>query len=491
MISLMLSDIAQAIGGELIGTDVKVDQVFIDSRIDNSQIVRKKALFVALKGPHFDAHNFVEQVADDGVAGFVVEKRFELNIPQILVKNTRIALAEIARLNRQKSSAEFIAITGSSGKTTVKEMIASILSLSGPTFATKGNLNNDIGVPLTLLDIDEKVQFGVVELGANHAGEVAFTADIVQPNIALVNNVSAAHLQGFGDVQGVARAKAEIYSSLGPNGVAIVNADDEYSSFFDSKIEGQKLSFSVESTADVFASEIEMNEDQSTRFTLNYLQQQMTVELPLVGQHNVLNALAAASCCIANGIPLKQIAQGLAKTPKVAGRLIVKNLDNGCRIIDDSYNANVASMKAAIDLLKNYSAPKILVLGDMAELGEFGRQCHEQIGEYAANTGIDILYSCGVLTQFSQLAFARTQAGIENNAPKSESNGNHFTSQKELIIKLKNEANAGATLLIKGSRSAHMENIVNALIECTSIDYSDNNHSNPTEQSAASHKGDQ
>ncbi len=467
MITTSMSEIAKTLGAKMIGDDVNISTVFTDSRRENPN-----GLFVALKGPHFDAHRFVNDVLKSGANGVVVERRFETKKTQILVTNTRLALAEIARLNRNKSRAKYIAITGSSGKTTVKEMVASILQLSANTFATIGNLNNDIGVPLTLLDIDQNIEYGVVELGANHAGEVAFTADITRPDVALVNNISAAHLEGFGDLHGVANAKREIYSALSKEGIAVLNGDDSFFQYFQKKITTKKIIFSIDETsdADVIAKHIQLNDDQSSTFELHYKQQYVPICLPIVGQHNVANALAAASCCLAVGISLPQIAEGLKNAPVVAGRLAIHQLSLGSRIIDDTYNANVASMKAAIDLLSHYPSPRILVLGDMAELGESGRQCHQQIGKYARQESIDKLYSCGVLSQLSQLAFSKNDDVYHQTEPNqltqdSTERSQHFSRQKELVQKLKQEAIAGVTILIKGSRSAHMENVVQALME--------------------------
>lgn len=459
MIATRLSEISSHLDGRLIGEDQIISSLFTDSRQQN-----KKGLFLALKGPHFDAHRFVTDVAESGADAVLVDHQCNTNKPQVIVKNTRMALAEIARLNRIKSSAKYIAITGSCGKTTVKEMVASILQLSGKTFATQGNFNNDIGVPLTLLEFDESIEFGVVELGANHAGEVAYTADITRPDVALVNNVSAAHLEGFGSLQGVATAKREIYTSLSEQGTAVINEDDDFSDYFEQIIKSKILTYSVNKNADVMAKNIQLNENQLPTFDLHFENEKVEVNLSVVGLHNIANALAAASCAIAVGISLKQIAKGLQVTPLVSGRLIVKQLISGCRVIDDSYNANVASMKAAIDLLKNYPAPTILVLGDMAELGEHGRQCHEEIGQYAKESNIEKLFSCGVLTQFSQAAF-NDQTNITNR---------HFNQQHELIKILTKEAKSGTTILIKGSRSAHMENVVKALIESSNKINSEN-----------------
>jgi len=476
MIATPLAEIAANIGAKMIGNDFIVSKVFTDSRQKNID-----GLFVALKGPHFDAHRFVDNVLQSGAKGVLVDHQCKTDKPQLIVANTRTALAEIARFNRNKSTAKFVGITGSCGKTTVKEMVASILQLSGKILATKGNLNNDIGVPLTLLDIEQDTDFGVIELGANHAGEIAYTADITRPDVALVNNVSAAHLEGFGDLHGVANAKSEIYSPLKKDGIAVVNRDDEFFDFFQKKIDTKQITFSVKTQADVMAKNIQLSENQSSVFELQYQHEKINIELPVVGLHNVSNALAAASCCIALDISLEQIAEGLKNTPVVSGRLLISKLKSGCRIIDDSYNASLASMKAAIDLLKNYSTPKILVLGDMAELGEYGRESHQQVGEYAGRAGIDKLYTCGVLTQFLQTAF---------QDQVTDQRGEHFSQQTELIQKLKKEAIGGATILIKGSRSAHMENIVQALMENFEVDNNDQKFFSTTDKSAASLQGE-
>lgn len=481
MIPMQLSTIADKLNGRLYGHDLTIDHVFIDSRIEKKELENKKPLFIALKGPNFDAHKFIKDAQLSGAHAALVEDAQAVEIPQIIVPNARLALAKIAQLNRQKSRAKYVAITGSSGKTTVKEMIASILSLSGKTLATKGNLNNDIGAPLTLLDIDQSIDYAVIELGASHVGEIAFTANLTQPDVSLVNNVSAAHLQGFGDLQGVAIAKAEIYSSLSENGIAIVNSDDTFSDFFCKQISNKKIKYTVRkqskseapetiknsSTLQVFASEISLKEDQSSEFNLYAADAHVQVSLPLIGFHNIANALAAASCCLALDVSLAQIAKGLAKSPAVAGRLVVNDLFNDCRVIDDSYNANLASMKVAVDLLRQYPEPRILVIGDMAELGENGEEFHQEIGVYAQRAGINKLFTCGELTRFAQLGFVKGKTNREetNKDFAIEQKAVHFSQQGDLIIKLKKEAKAGTTILVKGSRSAKMENVVNALVE--------------------------
>ncbi|MDQ7050791.1 MAG: UDP-N-acetylmuramoyl-tripeptide--D-alanyl-D-alanine ligase [Enterobacterales bacterium] len=456
MIPIQMSQIANKLNAQLIGDDCLIDKVYTDSRS-----AEQSGLFVALNGPLFDAHDFVSDAREKGADGFLLERKIALDKPQIVVKNTRLALAELARLNRQASDAEIVAITGSSGKTTVKEMVASILQQSSNILATKGNLNNEIGAPLTLLDIEENTQFAVIELGASQAGDIAFTADITAPQVALVNNIAAAHLAGFGSLQGVAKAKAEIYTSLTQQGVAIVNEDCDYADYFKSNIDCQMIGYSIESESDVYATEIKLTEAQSTHFNIQYQGKKQAINLPLLGRHNVANAVAAASCCLALDISLAQIAEGLSRITAVDGRLLEYPLSHGRRLIDDSYNANLSSVMAAIDLLANYANTTILVLGDLAELGDYGKSCHQKIGLYAAEKGIDKLYTYGDLTEFTQQAF-RHSKGINNN---NGLNQFHFSDQQKLIQQLQKEANAKQTILIKGSRSARMENIVHALRE--------------------------
>lgn len=446
MIKACLSELAPYLNATLVGEDITISQVYTDTRH-----YRDDSLFVALKGPNFDAHEFLQKVVSQGAKAVVVEKQCDISIPQLVVKDTRLALGDLARFNREKIKLKCAAITGSSGKTTVKEMLAAILQNIGSTHATKGNFNNEIGVPLTLLDLQENHQFGVIELGANRPGEIAYTASITQPDIAVINNVAAAHIEGFGDLRGVARAKSEIYGELKPDGIAVVNNDDEFADFWKKSIKNTILTYSCSQKADVVANNIQLQSNHCPSFELAFNGEKCYVKLPLAGIHNVNNALAAATCAIGLGVSLKDIALGLTLAPSVQGRLTITHLSNGCCLIDDSYNANLDSMRAAIELLKSYSGSRILVIGDMAELGELGRQCHEEIGCLANQAKIDKLFSFGVLTKFSQTQF---------NGEKQ-----HFSNQEELIQQLKHEANAQTTILVKGSRSAHMEKVIIALRE--------------------------
>lgn len=453
MIKTTLSQLAISIDAKLYGGDAEVNNIYTDSRgkID-------KGLFVALKGDNFDAHNFLDIVSKQGAIGAVVEQHNQLNIPQLVVKNSQLALGEIAHFNRTRLKAKIIAVTGSSGKTTVKEMIASILRGVGKTYATKGNLNNEIGAPLSLLDMDETDEFGVIELGASRAGDIDYTVKMVEPDVAVINNVAAAHLEGFGDLNGVASAKGEIYSGLKKrNGIAIINNDDAFAGFWKKQLTQNKLlvqkiiTFSKKGAADLVAKNVKLDVDQCAQFEIECKTEKEPVHLNLTGSHNVNNALAAAACCIALGVSLKKIAKGLSQVPSIAGRLNIQYLSNGCRLIDDTYNANIESMKVAINLLSRYQGRKILVIGDMAELGKYENEMHEQLGRLAVESKIDVLYSYGKLTQLSQKSFA--------------GEGEHFVEQALLIKQLKQEINSDTTILIKGSRSAAMENVVTALVD--------------------------
>jgi len=448
MIKMSLQQIAQALQAELIGDDRVVDRVCTDSRADC-----KDALFIALQGPHFDAHEFADEAVRRGAIALMVERPLAVSVPQIVVRDTLRALGQLAAFNRRQLNITTLAITGSSGKTTVKEMLASILSQVGETFATHGNLNNHIGVPLSLLELDDRYQYAVLELGANQAGDIAYTAPMVGASAAVINNVAAAHLEGFGDLQGVATAKGEIYQALAADATAVVNRDDDFAEFWLAQIHCRNMTFAANADADVTAHDVRPDAQHRYRFKLNAPQGSVEIHLPIEGRHNVNNALAAATLALAIDVPLPAIAQGLAQTPRVSGRLMPEQLDNGCLLIDDSYNANMASMRAAIELLASHPGRRILVMGDMAELGEQGHRCHEKVGEWARTQGIDALYTCGDLSRLAYEAFA--------------GDGAHHKNKQTLIEQLLQEAKQGTTLLIKGSRSARMEEVVQALMDRT------------------------
>jgi len=443
---LRLTDAAVAFGGTLLNPDCSFHQVSIDSRK-----IAQGELFVALQGERFDAHQFLGEVAESA-CGLVVSKPDKrLAIPQWVVGDTTEALGQLARMKRERLPGPVIAVTGSSGKTSVKEMIAAILSQKAKVHATHGNLNNHIGVPLTLLSMDESTDIAVIEMGASGAGEIAYLCDIAQPDIALINNIQHAHIEGFGSIEGVASAKAEIYSGLKSKGTAVINLDLSWSeSWQKTTADIRAITFSINrKEADIFASHVETLDNGCCRFELCTQSETQLVQLPIPGLHSVKNALAAAACAFASGAGLEQIARGLASVKPVSGRLNSRQLANGVTLIDDTYNANPDSFKAAIDVLGHAVGYKILVMGDMAELGEKAMEMHEEIGTYAVSKGIDALHSVGLLS-----AIAANKFG-----------GTHHGEKEALIDSLKDifAEKSKITLLIKGSRSSGMEEVVRIL----------------------------
>ncbi|MBU2926203.1 UDP-N-acetylmuramoyl-tripeptide--D-alanyl-D-alanine ligase [Colwellia sp. 4_MG-2023] len=483
MISIALSTFSTAINGDLICDDsmkmLEVNNVVTDSReFKLQQTAEKQSAFLALKGPNFDGHLFVQQVIDYGCQVLVVDHKIENidsnKVAQIIVDDTRIALGKIGAYVKQQVAPKTIGITGSSGKTTVKEMIAAILSRLGNVLATNGNFNNDIGVPLTLLRLEDKHAFAVIEMGANHMGEIAYTTELVKPDVAMINNIAAAHLEGFGDLCGVARAKGEIFSGLPSNGVALYNHASKYTDKWQWRLTDKQVrTFSctrvsddkTSSQADCYSENASLDENGCASFDLQSSLGQCVIKLPIPGKHNVCNAVAAAAVAIECGATLKDIQLGLADMAPVKGRLNVHHLaktkvSNEIRLIDDTYNANVDSIKAAVALLASYSGKRILVLGDMGELGSDAASYHQEIGEYAQNQGIDVLLTLGVLSKNTRDAFAM------NNTAISEHFDNKDTLNAYLANLLENESNTDQKnkVLVKGSRSAHMENVVEDIL---------------------------
>ena len=449
MIPLCLTEIAQAIGGELVGKDITIDSINTDSRA-----LKDGELFLALKGPSFDAHRFLNQVVKLGCVAVIVDHHCELDIPQIVVKDTHKALGEIGAYVKEKVAPKTVAITGSSGKTTVKEMVAAILSRLGNVLATKGNFNNDIGVPLTLLRLEQQHEFAVVELGANHLGEIAYTTALVKPDVAIINNIAAAHLEGFGDLCGVARAKGEIFEGLNQNGVALYNLDCKLANKWQWRLTDKTVrKFSCFQEADCFSSDVVLDENGCASFNLNTYQGNTYIELTVPGKHNVCNAIAAATIALEFGAELSDIRLGLLDMSPVQGRMNLHQLTDKIKLVDDTYNANVESIKAATDLLSSYSGRRILILGDMGELGSQARSYHQEVGEYAKACNIDNLLTIGVLSQSAADAF----------------DGKHFSERSKLmhcLISLLENEKQNISILVKGSRSAHMENVVKDIMSC-------------------------
>jgi len=480
MIDLTLSELTLAIDGTLVSDQENAGKQIITKIVTDSRNLNAGEVFLALKGPNFDGHKFIKQVAALGCCAVIVDHVFAekeqsqdlIKIPQIVVKDTRIALGKIAAYVKQQVAPKTVGITGSSGKTTVKEMVAEILARLGNVLATKGNFNNDIGVPLTLLRLEKQHDFAVIEMGANHLGEIAYTTDLVKPDVAIINNIAAAHLEGFGDLCGVARAKGEIFEGLTPSGVAIYNQDTQYASKWQWRLVDKNVRrFSCKKPAEhlvqqelveaasVFSSDVKLNNDGCASFTLNTENGTTDIVLTLPGKHNVCNAVAAATIALEFGATLDDIRLGLAQMAPVKGRLNIHQLNNNFKLIDDTYNANVESVNAATDLLAGYSGQRILILGDMGELGAVARSYHQEVGEHAKNQRLDYLLTLGVLSQSSSDAF--------NQDAKGKDKGQHFSSREQLLIKLKTiltNKEQSISILVKGSRSAHMEHVVEEII---------------------------
>lgn len=419
----------------------------------DSRKIEQANVFLALRGETFDAHDFLEAVAESGAVAVIAEcVPAGFSKPALIVPDTKLALAEIATYWRQQFTLPVIAVTGSNGKTTVKEMIASILLAqygSEHMISTKGNLNNEIGVPLTVFRLQSEHQAAVFELGMNHPGEIAVLSAIAQANVALVNNAQREHQEFMQTVEAVAIENGAVIQNLPANGVAVFPANDTYTAIW-KEFAGQRktLTFGlvVEGFAKADVSGIFITQDFGSEIAMMIQDEPVTVQLAAAGQHNVLNALAAAACCSAIGISAAKIAEGLQAFAPVSGRLQLKQASSGARLIDDTYNANPDSVKAAIDVLAKVNAETTLVLGDMGEVGADGAAFHQEIGQYAKAQGIQTLYTLGSLAQSSTTAFG--------------SGAQHFDELVGLLAKLDTQRSSGNTILIKGSRFMKMERVV-------------------------------
>lgn len=451
-----LSDVARRIGASLLGADAQFSRVVTDTRQ-----LRRGDLFVALQGERFDGHDYVLQAAGLGAAAALVSRPVQGALSQLLAGDTLAALQAYARSWRADFEMPLIGVTGSSGKTTTKQMLAAVCAARGPVLATEGNLNNHIGVPLTLLRLRAAQRSAVIEMGANHLGEIALLASLARPDIGIVTQAGDAHLEGFGSREGVARGKGELFSGLGGRGVAVINRDDAYFDLWRELAGGSTvLSFGLSQRADVRAENIHglpEHAPSATVFTLLTPQGSARVELPLPGRHNVANALAAAAGGLALGLDVAEIAAGLGRVRPVAGRLNWLSTLQGARLLDDSYNANPTSLRAALDLLAGLPGQRWLVLGDMRELGGDAEALHEEAGRAARLLGIDRLFTLGPLAQHAAAGF-----GAE---------ARHLPTAEALIEALRealSEADAGrVVLLVKGSRSSRMERVVAALTGTT------------------------
>ncbi|NIH12053.1 MAG: UDP-N-acetylmuramoyl-tripeptide--D-alanyl-D-alanine ligase [Serratia symbiotica] len=451
MIPVSLLVLAEILSAELIGADSQIIEVKTDTRK-----VTAGCLFVALKGERFDAHDFAVAAVAAGAGALLVSQRLALDAPQLVVADTRLALGQLAAWVRQQVPARVVSLTGSSGKTSVKEMTAAILSECGEVLYTAGNFNNDIGVPLTLLRLQPQHDFAVIELGANHIGEIAYTSALARPQAALINNLAAAHLEGFGSLAGVAQAKGEIFTGLPTDGVAIINADNNDWPHWQSMLGGKTVwCFSPQATAGVefFASEVR-GDGNGTQFQLHSPFGSAEIVLPLPGRHNVANALPAAALAMSVGASLKAVRQGLSQLQAVPGRMFPIVLAANKLLLDDSYNANVGSMTTAAQVLAEMPGYRVMVVGDMDELGAEAQECHRQVGEAARRAGIDKVISVGGLSRVLSVA---------------SGNGEHYQDKAAVIARVAEllAEHEVMTVLIKGSRRAAMEQVVCALQEKT------------------------
>ncbi|HYC47924.1 MAG TPA: UDP-N-acetylmuramoyl-tripeptide--D-alanyl-D-alanine ligase [Burkholderiales bacterium] len=448
---MSLTQAAQVLNARLQGSDVSFSGVSTDTRT-----LESGDLFVALRGERFDGHAFLGTARDKGAAAALVDTRAQAAaapLPMLVVDDTRLALGRLAASWRARFAMPLVALTGSSGKTTVKEMLASILRAAadenaGAVLATRGNLNNDIGVPLMLLELREHHRYAVIEMGMNHAGEIRYLTELAEPDVALVTNAGRAHIEFLGSEEAIARAKGEIFETLPAGGTAVINADDAYAPLWRGMARKRRcIDFGLERPANVTAtfrraarhSEVEISTPSGTAH----------VKLEAPGAHNVRNALAAAAAAVALEIPLTALAAGLERYGGVKGRLQMKSAAGGAALIDDTYNANPESMRAAIDVLAESAGEKVLVIGDMGELGTRGPALHAELGVYARRAGIDRMLAVGELTQETVKAFG---AGAR-----------HFPNIDGLLAALRGSLAPEATVLVKGSRFMKMERVVAAL----------------------------
>ncbi len=445
---MTLSEIADVCSAEMRGRDTDIQGVSIDSRN-----LKPGDCYIAIKGERFDGHDFIDAALAAGAKAVMVSHPVEIDAAQIIVTDCRKALAELAAFWRRRLRLKIVGITGSNGKTTVKEMTASILKQKVETLYTQGNLNNELGVPLTLLRLEKQHRYAVVEMGANHPGEIAFTSGLVQSDVAILTNVGPAHLEGFGSLEGVAKAKGELIESLSVNGVAVLNRDDVFFDFW-RDLAGPRptLTFGLSEQADVQALNIRQKVEQGrfvTEFVLKTKSIEMPVRLALAGVHNVKNALAAAAATIALGIRAETIQAGLERMQPVNGRLTPKQNIAGGLLIDDSYNANPASIKAALDVLLKSEGEPWVILGAMGEMGAESKTIHQELGKLIKQMGIKKLLATGADAKFAVEAFG--QGAL------------FFQSQQTLIESLQQQITGRESLLIKGSRAQQMDKVVAAL----------------------------
>ncbi len=447
MITFSLTAAARTMIGQLAGADAIFTGVSTDSRT-----LRTGELFVALQGERHDGHDAIALAHAAGATGAVIDRPLNTTLPTVRVGNTRRALGQLAHAWRACHNLPVIGVTGSSGKTTTKEMITAILRQDVDVLATMGNLNNDIGVPLTLFRLALEHRAAVIEMGANGMRDIAELVEIAQPTIGLVTMCGPAHLQGFGSIEQVAEAKGAIYQQLGPSGLAVLNADDQFCHYWRRRTDaGRVLTFGITEKADYYAENIRLRDlGQGSEFDLCAPEGRIRIRLPLEGRHNIRNALAAAAAALHAGSNLEAVAAGLGQSSPVNGRLNVRTGLRGCVIIDDTYNANPASLAAALSVLAGYPARRWLVLGDMAELGSVEHAEHLAAGLLARQQGVERLFTLGTLSHDAVSSFGTDAV--------------HYPDRASLVAALQRDVREDIAILIKGSRVMQLEKVVDALV---------------------------
>lgn len=445
---MRLSDLRRILNGELQGADVPFDAVSIDSRS-----LRKGDLFVALKGARFDANEFIEQAEQAGAVAALVERKTASRLPQVVVADTRLALGQFGEAWRKRCSPAVIGVTGSNGKTTVKEMLAAVLGRHDPALFTQGNLNNELGVPLTLLRLRPEHRYAVVEMGANHRGEIAYTSRLAQPDVALITNAGAAHLEGFGNIEGVARAKGEMLASLSEGGTAVLNADDVFLPLW-TQLAGKRrvITFGFSSHADVRAAEVEptrLVDGFHTRFVVECEGRRSSMSLALAGRHNVCNALASIAGSLALGLEMEQIKAGLAAVRPVPGRMQPVAGPQGSILINDCYNANPTSFEAGLNVLVALDGEPWVIMGALGELGDDSSEQHARVGAMAKKKDVVRLFATGPDADRAVEAFGE--------------GATFFSQPSDLARAVRKIIHKDVVALVKGSRSQRLEQVIDAL----------------------------
>lgn len=452
MIKMTLTQSANILGLANAPADREFNGISIDTRT-----LQPGSLFVAIPGERVDGHDYIAEAEKKGAVAALVSRLLETSLPQLLVPDTTLALGKLGAAWRDQFNIPLVAVTGSNGKTTLKNMIAAIMIAAchgdeNKVLATQGTLNNHWGLPLTLARLGSEHLYACIEMGMNHFGEIDYLTRLARPSVAVITNAAACHLEGVGDIAGVARAKAEIFNGLTADGVAVLNRDDAFFPFWHQTVAGRQfLTFGLHPDADIRATLHETAQGQE--ITLRTPKGNIDINLPLLGKHNIFNALAASAAALAVGIDLNAIKAGLESIRPAPGRLQVHTLANGVKIIDDTYNANPFSLQAAVNTLAAFNGKKILVLGDMKELGGEAKSLHQTAGESIRQAGIDYLFTYGELSALAAQAFGE--------------GAYHFNEQEKLVSALKPFLHNTTTILVKGSRSMRMEKVVSGLMAQT------------------------